>query len=314
MRAIQYDTFGGPDVLHVAEVPIPTPKPNEVLIAVRFAAVNPFDNKLRSGAMAGMMKVTFPVTPGSEISGTVAALGSEVAAGGAGSSGGAAPLAVGDEVFGWATGGYAEFATTVATSVARRPIALPADVAATLPVAGEAALRGLRLLDLQPGETLLIHGAAGAVGSLAVQFAVAQGVTVIGTASERDAETLRELGAHPVRYGQGVFERVRELAPDGVDAVLDIAGAGDLPGSIELTDGTERVVTLADSAAFELGVTFSSGGRRDQTPDVLRRLADAVVDGSLVVAPPRHLPLAEAAEAQALVAHGGKRGKVLLDL
>ncbi|PPF89492.1 NADPH:quinone reductase [Subtercola sp. Z020] len=303
MRAVQYDTYGEPDVLHVVDAPTPTLKPNEVLVAVQFAAVNPFDNKLRSGAMAGMVKVTFPVTPGSEIAGRVAALGSEVQG-----------SAVGDEVFGWATGAYAEFAVALATGVAPRPDALPAEVAAALPVAGEAALRGLRLLELRAGETLLIHGAAGAVGSIAVQLAVARGITVIGTASERDAEAVRELGAHPVRYGDGVFERVRELAPDGVDAVLDIAGAGDLPGSIELAGGTERVVTLADSAATSLGVTFSSGGRKDQTPDVLRQLADAVVDGSLVIAPARHLPLADAAEAQALVAAGGRRGKVLLDL
>ncbi|RFA11385.1 NADPH:quinone reductase [Subtercola boreus] len=304
MRAIRYDTYGGPEVLQQVEVEVPTPKPDEVLVAVRFAAVNPFDLKLRSGAMEGMVKVAFPVTPGSEIAGVVTALGAEVAD--------SAELAVGDEVFGWATsGGYAEFAT--AAVVARRPQGLREEIAAALPVAGEAALRGLRLLGLSAGETLLVHGAAGAVGSLAVQLAVARGVTVIGTCSEKDAEAVRELGAHPVRYGDGVFERVRELAPEGVDAVLDAAGAGDLPGSIDLVGGTERVITLADPAAYGLGVTFSSGGRRDQTPDALRQLADAALSGALVLPPARHLPLAEAAEAHRLVAAGGQRGKVLLD-
>lgn len=311
MRAIQYDTYGGPDVLHLVDAPTPTPKPGEVLVAVRFAAVNPFDVKLRSGAMADTVRLALPSTPGSEIAGTVVGVGAGV---GADSAGEATGVRVGDEVFGWATGGYAEFARAVGTSVIRRPDTLPAEVAAALPVAGEAALRGLRLLDLVPGETLLIHGAAGSVGSFALQLAVARGVTVIGSASERDAEAVRELGAHPVRYGEGVFERVRELAPEGVDAVLDVAGAGDLPGSIRLVGGTERVVTLADSAASELGVTFSSGGRRDQSPDVLRQLAYAVLSGAVVVAPARHLPLAGAAEAQALVAAGGRRGKVLLDV
>ncbi|RFA12205.1 NADPH:quinone reductase [Subtercola boreus] len=302
MRAIRYETYGGPEVLQLVEVAAPIPKPGEVLVAVRFAAVNPFDLKLRSGAMREVVKVSFPVAPGSEIAGAVSAVGSEVTA-----------LAVGDEVFGWATGGgYAESAT--AATVIQKPAGLGWDVAASLPVAGEAALRGLRLLDLSAGETLLVHGAAGAVGSLAVQLAVSRGVTVIGTSSEKDAETVRELGAHPVRYGAGVFERVRELAPDGVDAVLDTAGAGDLPGSIELVGGTRRVVTLADPAAYELGVTFSSGGRKDQTTDVLQQLADAAITGAVVVAPARHLPLAEAAEAHRLVAAGGHRGKVLLDL
>lgn len=302
MRAVRYESFGGPEVLQLAEVDAPTPKPAEVLVAVRLAAVNPFDLKLRSGAMSDVMKVSFPVFPGSEIAGVVTAIGSEVET-----------LAVGDEVFGWATsGGYAESAT--AATVILKPVGLHWDVAAALPVAGEAALRGLRLLGLSAGETVLVHGAAGAVGSLAVQLAVSRGATVIGTSSEKDAETVRELGAHPVRYGEGVFERVRELAPDGVDAVLDAAGAGDLPGSIELTGGTERVVTLADPAAYGLGVTFSSGGRRDQSPDVLQQLADAALSGALVVAPARHLPLAEAAEAHRLGAAGGHRGKMLLDL
>ncbi|MDF2443295.1 MAG: hypothetical protein JWR01_1498 [Subtercola sp.] len=302
MRAIRYEMYGGPEVLQVVEVAAPIPKATEVLVAVRFAAVNPFDLKLRSGAMREVMKVTFPVTPGSEIAGTVTAIGSEVTA-----------LAVGDEVFGWATGGgYAESAT--AATVIRKPAGLLWDVAAALPVAGEAALRGLRLLELSAGEMLLVHGAAGAVGSMAVQLAVSRGVSVIGTSSEKDAETVRALGAHPVRYGEGVFERVRELATEGVDAVLDTAGAGVLPGSIELVGGPGRVVTLADPAAYGLEVTFSSGGRKDQTPDVLRQLADAAVSGVVVVAPARHLPLAEAAEAHGLVAAGGRRGKVLLDL
>lgn len=302
MRAIIYTENGGPDVLRLAEVETPTPKASEVLVAVRLAAVNPYDLKLRSGAMAGMMDQTFPTIPGSEIAGTVTAVGAEVT-----------DLNVGDEVFGWSVGGgSAEFAR--ASVVGSKPQALPWDEAAALPVAGETALRSLALLNLTPGETLLIHGAAGSVGSMAVQLAVQRGVTVIGSCSTNDAETVRELGAHPVLYGDGVFDRVRELAPSGVDAVLDTAGRGVLPGSIELVGGTDRVVTIADSAASDLGVTFTSGGREFRTADALQQLAQLAVSGAVVLAPARHFPLAEAGAAHALLAAGGQRGKVLLDV
>ena len=302
MKAITYDTYGGPEVLQLSEREVPSIRPGELLVRVRFAAVNPFDLKLRSGSMKEFLHPTFPIVPGSEMAGIVEQVGDDVTG-----------IHVGDAVFGWATSGsYAELAA--ARTVAVKPEGLSWDSAAAVPVAADAATRGLGLLKLKPGETLLIHGAAGAVGSLAVQLAVHEGVTVIGTSSEKDAEALRELGAHPVRYGEGVFDRVRELAPDGVDAVLDVAGAGDLPGSIELVGGTERVVTLADPAAYGLGVTFTSGGSKDQSPEVLERVAALVVSGDIVLPPARHFTLAAAADAQRAVAAGGKRGKVLLDV
>ena len=302
MQAITYTENGGPEVLHLAEAPKPTPRPTEVLVAVRLAAVNPYDVKLRSGAMAGSMKQTFPTIPGSEIAGVIDSFGSDVTG-----------VSVGDEVFGWSIGGgAAEFAR--ASVFAVKPPKLAWDVAVALPVAGETALRSLALLGLQAGETLLIHGAAGSVGSMAVQLAVQRGVTVIGTCSEKDAESVRELGAHPVRYGDGVFERVRGLATDGVDAVLDTAGRGVLPGSIDLVGGTDRVVTIADPAAAGLGVTFTSGGREFKTPDALLQLAQLAVSGSLTFPPAQHFPLVAAADAHELLARGGQRGKVVLDI
>ncbi|TIH41022.1 NADP-dependent oxidoreductase [Subtercola vilae] len=302
MKAITFGSYGGTEVLEIREVARPVAGVDEVLVRVRLAAVNPYDLKLRSGAMSEFVKTTFPVIPGSEMAGVVEAVGIAVEG-----------LSVGDEVFGWATsGGYAEFAT--ARVVALKPSRLHWDVAVALPVAGETALRALGLLKLTPGETLVIHGAAGSVGAIAVQLAVAHGITVIGTGSARDSDTLRKLGAHPVLYGDGVFERIGELAPDGVDAVLDTAGRGVLPGSIELVGGPERVVTIADPAAYGLGVVFSSGGARDQTSGILAELAALAVAGELTVPPTRHFAFDDVAAAQAAVAAGGQRGKVVLDV
>ncbi|GGF36083.1 NADP-dependent oxidoreductase [Subtercola lobariae] len=337
MKAITFDTYGGPEVLHEIELPVPTPAAGEVLVRVRFAAVNPYDLKLRSGAMQRNVHPTFPVTPGSEFAGVVEAVGAAgpdapVAA----SSGGAdarqhssaaepsqadpasgntrLPLAVGDPVFGWvSSGSYAEFAIARATAVLQKPADLHWETAASIVVAGATAIRCLALLDVKPGETLLVHGGAGAVGAAAVQLAANDGVTVIATCSTRDAEAVRELGAHPVLYGDGVFERVRELAPSGVDAVLDTAGAGVLPASIELAGGPSRVLTIADPAAVELGVTFSGGGASEQTPDVLQRIADLALSGVLTTPPARHFALADAAAAHAALAAGAFRGKTLLD-
>ncbi|MCU1481211.1 MAG: Quinone oxidoreductase [Subtercola sp.] len=364
-----FDTYGGPEVLHEADVAMPQLKPGQVLVRVRVAAVNPYDLKLRSGAMQQNVHPTFPVIPGSELAGVVVAIGPAVhgsaepgistpttTLGGVGSgepgtfmptttpggvglgsarSGAASdsvavsvsapapalarartvwpPLQVGDPVFGWgSSGSYAEFCA--AKAVIRKPDDLHWEAAASLVVAGATALRCLAQLAVMSGETLLVHGGAGAVGSATVQITVHEGVTVIATCSERDAELVRELGAHPVRYGDGFVERVRELAPDGVDAVLDTAGAGALPGSIELAGGTERVLTIADTAAFALGVTFSSGGASDQTPDVLQRIADLALSGVLKPPPTRHFALADAAAAQTALAAGGFRGKTLLDV
>ncbi|UFS58443.1 NADP-dependent oxidoreductase [Subtercola endophyticus] len=312
MKAMIFETYGGPEVLHEAEVPTPELKPGQVLVRVRLAAVNPYDLKLRSGAMQQNVHPTFPVIPGSELAGVVAAVGPALKSSVVESTVWP-PLQVGDAVFGWGVGGsYAEF--SAAKAVIRKPEDLHWETAASLVVAGATALRCLRQLAVTSGETLLVHGGAGAVGSAAVQIAVHEGITVIATCSERDAEIVREFGAHPVRYGEGFVERVRELAPDGVDAVLDTAGAGTLPGSIELAGGVDRVLTIADTAAFALGVTFSGGGAGEQTPDVLQKIADLALSGVLTPPPTRHFPLTEAAQAQAALAAGGFRGKTLLDV
>jgi NADPH:quinone reductase-like Zn-dependent oxidoreductase len=229
---------------------------------------------------------------------------------------GVTDFAVGDEVVGRSiTGSYAQFALAVG-SLVHKPAGLDWPSAVALPVAGETSQRVLSQLELASGETLLLHGGAGAVGSIAVQLAVARGATVIATGSEANHDYLRTLGATPVTYGRGLFERVRAVAPQGIDAVFDVAGKGALPDSIELRGGTtDRIVTIADPHAAELGIPFSSGpvasgGARPQ--DVLAEQLRLAAEGALRVEVARVFELAEAAEAQRMSEEGHTRGKLVL--
>lgn len=300
MKAIQFATFGAPEVLHEADVELPEPGRGQVRVRVKTAGVNPIDGKIRSGAMQAVFPTSLPATPGIEVAGIVDEVGE-----------GVTDLAVGDEVLGWAdTGSYAEYA--LATDVTRKPAGLAWHAAIALPVAGETALRTLRLLDVAKGETLLIHGAGGAVGTMAVQLAVALGATVIGTASEANQDYVTGLGAIATVYGDGLVERVRALAPQGVDAVFDAAGKGALPASIELRGGTGRIVTIADPAAQSLGVTFTAGGERS-TAD-LADLAHRVATGELTTSVAATYPLADAASAQRVSDAGHVRGKLVLTI
>ncbi|MEV4147258.1 NADP-dependent oxidoreductase [Amycolatopsis sp. NPDC049691] len=297
MRAITFSTYGGPDVLQLSEVPVPEPGPGQVRLAVRAAGINPIDWKIRNGYMQQNFQVAFPHTPGLEVAGVVDAVGE------------GADFAVGDEVFGWSeTGAYAEYA--LAKTLAPKPAGLSWADAAALPVAGETALRVLGLLEVREGETLLVLGASGTVGRFAAQVAVAQGATVIGTAGSRNLDDLKSLGIIPVRYGDGWVERVREAAPGPVDAVFDAAGHGVLPGSVELRGTKDRIVTIADGAAFELGIPFSSGG--EQSREVLTGIAGWVTDRGVRIAQGRSYPLEDAAAAQIESEDGHPGGKLTL--
>ncbi|MFB8219857.1 NADP-dependent oxidoreductase [Streptomyces anulatus] len=302
MEAIVYEEFGGPGVLHLERRDPPRPGPGQVRVAVRAAGVNPLDHKIRSGRMEGAFPTSLPATPGAEFAGVVLEAGEGVTA-----------FSPGDEVLGWsATGSYATEALAEAASLARKPAGLSWEEAAALPVATDTASRVLDELALAEGETLLLHGAGGGVGSVAVQLAVARGATVIGTASPANHDYLRVLGAVPVAYGDGLVERVRELVPEGVDAVFDASGRGALPASIELRGGTtDRIVTIADGDAAELGVAFSSGGG-GPSADRLGANARLAETGELRVEIAQVFPLADAASAHALSEGGHVRGKLVL--
>ncbi|MFD8919911.1 NADP-dependent oxidoreductase [Streptomyces sp. NPDC059569] len=305
MQAIVFEEFGGPDVLHVKEIAEPHAGPGEIRVAVKAAGVNPMDYKIRHGWMGQVFATSLPAVPGQEIAGVVDEIGA-----------GVTDVAVGDDVLGWSTtGAYAQYA--LAETVVRKPASLGWAEAAALPVAGETAARVLDELALREGETLLLHGAAGAVGSVAAQLATARGAIVIGTASPANHEYVRSLGAIPVTYGDGLVERVSSVAPQGVDAVFDAAGMGALPDSIELRGGTtDRIVTIADQAAAELGVPFSAGmsggavaGRKHAGLAENARLA---AEGALRLRIAGTYPLAEAAQAQQTSEEGHARGKLVI--
>ncbi|MBV2156429.1 NADP-dependent oxidoreductase [Kitasatospora sp. SUK 42] len=306
-KAIAFAQYGGPDVLHTIDIELPAPGPGQVRVAVRSAAVNPIDYKQRNGALAERFPVTFPAVPGFEVSGVVEAVGAGVTG-----------FAPGDEVFGALMGGgYAEHALVGVDELAHKPATLSWEEAAALPGAAETSERALDVLGVQPGETLLVHGAAGGVGTVLLQFARARGITVIGTASEPNHAHLRELGAIPVTYGEGLAERVRAAAPGGVDRVLDAAGQGGvLPLSVELTGSADRVVTIVDFAdAGKYGVRFTGGGDGEVYHQQAYATALALHEaGSLRLPLHRVLPLAEAAEAQRISEHGHLRGKVVLSV
>ena len=300
MKAIQFDRFGETDVLHEADVEVPQPGAGQVRVRVMAAGVNALDGKIRSGVLQAMFPTPLPVIPGFEVAGVVDALGD-----------GVTDMTVGDEVVGWSdTGAYAQYA--LASTVAPKPANLDWQRAVALPVAGETAERVLNLLGVARGETLLIHGAAGAVGTVAVQLAVARGARVIGTAGTDNQDYVASLGATATVYGDGLVERVRALAPDGIDAVLDVAGKGALEDSIILRGGTDRIVTLADFSAGQLGVTFSKGGG-ERSADRLAALAQDAATGTLVITVTAY-PLAKAATAQQVSDSGHVRGKLVLTL
>lgn len=301
MRAITFTEFGEPSVLHVAEVPRPEPGAGQIRVRVGAAGVNPLDGKIRSGAMRALFPISLPAVLGIDVAGTVDALGPGVTG-----------VAVGDRVAGWAEpdgGAYGEYA--LVRVFAPVPPELSFEEAVTLPVAVETANQALGELGVSAGETLLVHGASGGVGIVVVQFAAGRGATVIGTASEAGGDRVRAAGGIPTGYGPGLVERVRALAPQGVDAVLDVAGMGALPASIELRGGTERILTLADPRAGTYGVPFARGGEsRDaaELADALGRL----VRGELRTYVAAVLPFTEAAEAHRLVDSGHAGGKVVL--
>jgi NADPH:quinone reductase-like Zn-dependent oxidoreductase len=297
MKAARFSQFGGPEVLEIVDLPDPHPGPGQVRIVVRAAGVNPSDWKKRRG----LMDEGLPQTMGHEAAGVVDELG-------AGVSG----VDVGDRVFGFSAEEAAQAELAVLSSYAPIPPSLGFAAAAALPAAVETATRALDQLGVGGGSTLLINGASGSVGSAAVQLAVVRGARVIGTASPASHEYLRSLGAEPVAYGEGIVERVRALAPDGVDAALDVAGSGVLPELIELAGSPEHVVTIADFAgAQEYGVRFSRGDD-GRALHALAEIGELIESGRFSLPVAKTFPLAEIAEAHRVSEDGHARGKLVL--
>ncbi|WP_280397583.1 NADP-dependent oxidoreductase [Nocardia carnea] len=306
MRAATYDRYSTDNNdIRVRDLPDPKLFPGSVLIEVRAAGVNPVDWKVMSGGLDGLIDAVFPVIPGWDVAGTVVGTGLDTP-----------EFAVGDEVLAYArkdvlhAGTFAELVAVEAAHVARKPADLPWEQAGALPLAGGTALRTLDLLGVTGDDTVLIHAAAGGVGSLGVQIAKARGARVLGTASPGNHDYLRELGAEPVAYGDGVVERIRELAPDGVAAVADFVG-GQLDTTLAVLAPGGRHASIADNSVAEHGghiVWVRPDGTQTQ------RLADLAAKGDLTVPVARTFSLEEVPEAFAASQTGHTRGKNVIVL
>ncbi|CAL9555561.1 2-haloacrylate reductase [Streptomyces sp. enrichment culture] len=306
MKAIVLNEYGGPDDLTLTDLPEPKVGPDAILVRVKAAGVNPVDWKVGAGYLDPVLDAHFPLVPGWDVSGVVERTGPD-----------AKEFAPGDEVIGyvrkdWAQNGtYAELVAAPVRTLARKPAALSWQQAAGLPLAGLTAYQSLKRLGVGEGDTVLVHAAAGGVGSLAVQIAAAWGARVIGTASERNHDFLRELGAEPVVYGEGLADRVRELAPGGVDAAFDFVGGESIDVSQQVLKDSTRVLSIVDAEVMAKGGHYLFV-RPD--PADLAALADLADAGKLTVGVDRAVPLAETAEAWRLSQSGRTRGKVVIDV
>ncbi|RYF61277.1 MAG: NADP-dependent oxidoreductase [Comamonadaceae bacterium] len=301
-QAVQFSEYGTSEVLKIAEVEPPIPGAGQVRLAVRAAGVNPIEWKILQGLMRELIPLEFPAGLGSDVAGVVEQIGPGVDG-----------LAVGDEVLGTSsTPSYAQFALAESASLIRKPTAVPWAVAGSLAAAGGTAWTVLDRLGISAGETLLIHAAAGGVGTFAAQLAVARGARVIGTASEGNHDYLRTIGVEPVAYGDGLADRVRAIAPHGVDAVLDASGRGEIPLSIELAGGPERVLTLVAFDAADTGIQVHLGGSNDVK--ALDEILELIEQGKLQVPIFRTYPLSEAAAAIEASRTGHVRGKIVLEV
>ncbi|MGP0222492.1 NADP-dependent oxidoreductase [Paenarthrobacter sp. NCHU4564] len=303
MKAITYNGYGNPDVLELTEQPMPKVGPGMVLVKVKAAAVNPVDWKIMAGYLDPLMDIQFPAIPGWDVAGVVESVGID-----------APQFQPGDEVIAYGRkdfvhgGSFAEYIALPERLVARKPHSLDWNASAGLPLAGLTAFQVLNRLGVQSGDTVLIHGGAGGVGSLGVQIAVALGANVIATASDKNHGFLRSLGAEPVTYGDGLAERVLALSPDGVDAVADFVG-GNLESTFQVIRADGRHASIADSDVEQHGGTWMWV---KPIGSELQELADLVDEKHLHVEVAEVLPLAKAAEAFRLNMDGHTRGKIVV--
>jgi len=298
MRALQFTAYGGPEVLEWADAPAPHAGPGQVRITVRAASVNPIDWKTFAGALSGGQPMVGTGYLGYDAAGVVDEVGEGITG-----------VSVGDDVLGRGQNTQAEYA--VLDSWAAKPSSIDWAVAAAAGVAGETAERVLRLLDVKPGDTLFVDGGAGGVGATAVQMAVARGAKVIASSSEANQDYLREIGASPVPYGEGVAARVRTAAGGPVDAVVDVAGKTPVEDLISLAPVPSQVVTIANFAADEAGARVTGGGEDSQPMAALAQVADLLERNELVIKV-QTFPFDRAADAYGISQSGHVRGKLVL--
>jgi NADPH:quinone reductase-like Zn-dependent oxidoreductase len=302
IRAVRFDEYGGIDVLKVVGVPPPVPGPGEVLVQVKAAGINPGEAKIRDGLLDSMWPATFPSGEGSDLAGIVAETGPGVTG-----------FAAGDEVIGWTDNraSHAEYAVAEAEHLTPKPAAVPWDVAGALFVAGVTAFAAVRAVGLTAADTVVVSGAAGGVGSIAVQLARRTGATVIGLASEANHEWLRAHGVIPVTYGDGVADRIRQAAAT-VTAFIDTYGADYVELALELGVEPARIDTIADFAAVEKYGVKGDGSAAGSSAAILAELAGLIAAGDLEIPIAATFPLDQVREAYRLLEPGHVRGKVVL--
>jgi NADPH:quinone reductase-like Zn-dependent oxidoreductase len=298
MRALQFKAYGGPEVVEWGDAPAPHAGPGQVRIAVRAASVNPIDWKTFAGYLSGGQPIAGTGYLGYDAAGVVDEVGE-----------GVTDVSVGDDVFGKGDNTQAEYA--VLSSWAAKPSSIDWAVAAAAGVAGETSERGLRLLDVKAGDTVFVDGGAGGVGAAAVQLAIAGGARVIASSSKANHDYLREIGASPVLYGEGVVDRVRDAAGGPVDAVLDIAGKTPVEDLISLAPEPSQVVTIANYTASEAGARVTGGGGDSRPMEALAQVAELLEQNKLVIKV-QTFPFERAAEAYRISLSGHVRGKLVL--
>lgn len=305
MRAITYSAFGGADALQVSDLPDPHIGPDVMVIEVRAAGLNPVDYKIREGYLEGLIDTQFPAVPGWDVAGVVVQAGLD-----------APEFQVGDEVFAYARkdtvsgGTLAERVAVPVRTAAHKPATASFEEAAAVPLTGLTALQSVRRARVGQGETVLIHGGAGGVGSFAVQLARLAGARVVATGSERNHDYLRGLGAEPLTYRDGLADRVRAVVPDGVDVVLDFAGGDSLDTTAAVMTDGGRVVSIADPrAASEFGGQYVWVR---PSPEDLAELARLIDAGDLWVEVAATYGLEETAQAYRELESGHVRGKVVV--
>ncbi len=302
MKAVRFDEYGGVEVLKVVDVPRPIPGPGQVLVQVKAAGINPGEAKIRDGLLHARWPATFPSGQGSDLAGIVAETGPRVTG-----------FSAGDEVIGFTDNraSQAEYAIVEAENLTAKPPAVPWEVAGALFVAGATAYAAVRAVELTQGDTVVVSGAAGGVGSIAVELAKRAGATVIGLASEANHAWLTAHGVVPVSYGDGVADRIRQ-ATNKVDAFIDTFGAGYVQLALELGVEPSRIDTIANFQAVEKYGVKAAGNAAGASADVLAELAALIAAGELEVPVTATFPLSQVQDAYRRLARGHLLGKIVL--
>jgi NADPH:quinone reductase-like Zn-dependent oxidoreductase len=303
-QAVRFDHYGGVDVLDVVDVDAPSAGAGQVVVRVEAAGINPGEAAIREGVMHDRWPATFPSGQGSDLAGVVTEVGPGVEG-----------VAVGDDVIGYTDdrASHAELAVVEAEHLTARPSGVPWEVAGALYVVGATAYAAVRAVELREGEVVAVSGAAGGVGTLVVQLARHAGATVVALASEGHHDWLREHGAIPVTYGDGVAERIREAAGGPVDAFIDLYGSGYVELALELGVAPERIDTIADFDAPQRHPGVKTDGNiAGASAANLAELAALIADGRLEVPIARVYPLAEVRAAFTELERRHTLGKIVL--